>query len=61
MYTDLERRRHAISHAKGMPVVHVPREQHPTPQSATLSLNVSGQLFDKPQGLSLDDNAESGV
>jgi hypothetical protein len=64
---DIERgRRFMDSKTKRMPVVHVAvaREQFPTSQSASLSLDTMGeQLRDKPQGLSLDgDNSlESGV
>jgi len=43
-----------VSIATRMPVVHVACEPHPTLQSATLSLNMSGRLCDKPQELSAD-------
>jgi hypothetical protein len=60
---DLERGRRTVSNAKRMPIVHVSREQYrdPAPQSATLILDISGQLCDKPQGLSLDDTLEGGM
>jgi len=59
--SDLERGRRAVSKAKRMPIVHVSHEQYPTPQSATLCLDISRQLCDKPQGLSLDDTPENGT
>ena len=49
------------SKTKRMPVVHVAREQFPTSQSTTLSLDMGEQLRDKSQGLSLDNSLESGV
>ena len=59
--SDLERGRRTNPNTKRMPVVHVAREQFPTSQSATLSLDMSEQLRDKPQGLSFDNSLESGV
>lgn len=59
--SDLEKGRQADSNTKRMPVVHVAREQFPMSQSATLSLDMSEQLRDKPQGLSFDNSVESGV
>lgn len=59
--SDLERGRRTNSNTKRMPVVHVAHEQFPTSQCATLSLDMSEQLHDKPQGLSLDNSLESGV
>jgi len=59
--SDLERGRSTNPNTKRMPVVHVAREQFPTSQSATLSLDMSEQLRDKPQGLSFNNSLESGV
>jgi len=59
--SDLGRSRRMDSKTKRMPVVHVAREQFPTSQSTTLSLDMGEQLRDKPQGLSLDNSLESGI
>jgi len=59
--SDLERDRRTVSDAKRIPVVHVSYEQFSAPQSATLSLEMSGQLCDKPQGLNFENTLESGV
>ena len=59
--SDLERGRCGVSNAKRKPTMHASREQYPTPQIATLSLNISGRLLDKPQGPRLDDTLESGM
>ena len=59
--SDLERGRRTASNAKRMPVVHLSYEQFSAPQSATLSLEMSGQLCDKPQGLNFENTLESEV
>ena len=50
-----------VSNAKRVPVVHVSYEQFSTPQIATLSLEMGGQLCDKPQGPNFENTLESGV
>jgi hypothetical protein len=52
--SDLERGPRAVSNAMQMPVVHVACVPHPTSQRATVSLNMSGRLCDKPQELSAE-------
>ena len=59
--SNLGRGHRVVSNAKRVPIVHVSYEQFSTPQIATLSLEMSGQPCDKPQGPNFENTLESGV